>query len=106
MKIAIGMCGKTSGKCSTMGCFRAYNNKDKHFTVYKDVDTELISFFSCKMCFEDAEEKLENIAQRLYDNKVDKLHLGVCAVKCKADNFKEIKQVFTDLGIDIVEGTH
>lgn len=106
MKIAIGMCGKTSGRCSTMGCFRAYNNKDKHFTVYKDIDTELISFFSCNMCFQDGEEKLKNIAKRLDDNKVEKLHLGVCAVKCKEDNLKEIKEVFTDLDIDIIEGTH
>ena len=106
MKIAIGMCGKISGKCSTMGCFKAYNNKDKHFTVYKDIETELISFFNCNMCFEDGVEKLKNIAEKLRDNEVDKLHLGACSVKCKAGNLKEIKEVFTDLNIDIVEGTH
>lgn len=106
MKIAIGMCGKTSGKCSTMGCFRAYNNKDKHFQAYKDIDTELIAFFNCNLCFEDGEEKLSNIARRLKDNEVEKLHLGACSVKCKADNLEEIKKTFTDLGIDVIEGTH
>jgi predicted metal-binding protein len=106
MKIAIGMCGKTSGRCSTMGCFKAYNNKDKHFTAYKGINTELMSFFSCNMCFEDGELKLKKIAKKLQNNEVDKLHLGACAVKCKEDKLEEIKKVFTDLGIDVIEGTH
>lgn len=106
MKIAIGMCGKTSGRCSTMGCFRAYNNKEKHFEVYKDIDTELLSFFSCNMCFENGKEKLKKIATKLKDNEIDKLHLGVCAIRCKEDNLEEIKKVFKDLDIDVIEGTH
>lgn len=104
MKIAIGMCGKTSGKCSAMGCFRAYNNKDKYFKVYKDVDTELISFFSCNLCFEDGERKLRNIAERLKKNQAEVLHLGICAVRCREGRLEEIKEIFADL--DIVEGTH
>lgn len=106
MKIAIGMCGKTSGRCSTVGCFRAYNNKTKHFEVYKDIETELIAFFNCNLCFEDGEEKLKKVAVKLKENGVDKLHLGACSVKCKEDNLEEIKKVFTDLGIIIIEGTH
>lgn len=106
MKIGIGMCGKTSGRCSTMGCFRAYNNKDKHFEVYKDIDTELIAFFNCNLCFEEGEVKLKKIAQKLKDNEIDKLHLGACAVKCKEDNLQGIKKVFQDLDIEVIEGTH
>ena len=106
MKIAIGMCGKTSGRCSTMGYFKAYNNKTKHFERYKDIDTELMSFFSCNLCYEDGQEKLEKIAGKLKDNEIEKLHLGACAVKCKEDNLEEIKKVFIDLGIDVIEGTH
>ena len=106
MKIAIGICGKTSGRCSSMGCFKAYNNKDKHFTAYKDIETELLAFFSCNLCFEDGEEKLVKIANKLKDNEVEKLHLGACAVKCKEDRLEEIKQVFTNLSIDVIEGTH
>lgn len=106
MKIAIGMCGKTSGRCSTMGCFRAYNNKDKHFSIYKDIDTELWSFFSCNLCFENGQEKLEKIAMRLKDNEINRLHISTCASKCKEGKLEEIKKVFTDLGIEIIEGTH
>ncbi len=65
-----------------------------------------MAFFNCKLCFEDGEEKLEKIASRLKDNEVDRLHLGNCAVKCKEDRLDDIKKVFTDLGIDLVERTH
>lgn len=106
MKIAIGMCGKTSGRCSGMGCFRAYNNKDKHFSIYKGMDTELWSFFSCNMCFENGEEKLKRIAMKLKENEVNRLHLGACAVKCKENNLEETKKVFREIGIDVIEGTH
>ena len=115
MKIAIGICGKTSGRCSSMGCFKAYNNKDKHFAIYKEegIETELLSFFSCNLCFEkrqdeenNGEEKLKKIGKKLKESNVERGHLGKCAVKCKEDRFEEIKKVFSDLDIDIIEGTH
>ena len=72
MKLAIGICGKTSGRCSSVGCFKAYNNKDKHFTAYKDIETELLAFFSCNLCFEDGEEKFkEYTRQAVLDMKKD-----------------------------------
>lgn len=106
MKIAIGICEKTNGRCSTMGCFRAYNNREKHFSSYKDMDTELMSFFSCDICSSGGVENISKIAKRLKDSQIHILHLGACAVNCKADKLEEIKKIFTDLGIDIVEGTH
>ena len=57
MKIAIGICEKINGKCSTMGCFRTYNNKEKHFSQYKNIETELISLFSCNICSMDSKRK-------------------------------------------------
>lgn len=106
MKIAIGICGKTSEICSSMGCFKAYNNSEKHFEVYRNIDTELLAFFSCHLCFEDGREKLEKIATRLQENKVENVHFGKCAVKCKDENFQEIKKIFTDLNLQVIEGTH
>lgn len=104
MKIAIGTCEKTS--CSTMGCFRAYNNKDKHFEQYKDMETDLVSFFRCNICSKESKEKVIEIAERLKNEGVERIHLGVCAVKCKADNLSEIKEIFESIDIDVVEGTH
>lgn len=106
LKIAIGICKKLNGRCSSVGCFRAYNNKDKYFVEYKDIDTELIAFFSCDICEFDSTERLEKIANKLKLEGVDKVHLGHCAVKCKADKSEEIKGIFKSLDIDIVEGTH
>ncbi|MGN9164207.1 CGGC domain-containing protein [Tissierellaceae bacterium HCP3S3_D8] len=104
MKIAIGICENTRGKCSTMGCFKAYNNRDKHFSEYKDTNIELISFFSCNICSSESKEGLIAIAERLKNAEVCRVHLGACAVKCKANRLEEIKEIFRD--IDIVEGTH
>ena len=106
MRIAIGMCGKTAGKCCTMGCFKAYNKKDKYFEIYKDIDTELMAFFNCQLCFEDGVEKLDTIAGKLKENQVKNVHLGACAVKCKEDKLEDIKKTFTGLGMDVIEGTH
>ena len=106
MKIAIGICERVNGICSSMVCFRAYNNKEKHFERYKNIETDLLAYFSCSICSTDSKENITKIAGRLKDSKVEVVHLGACAVKCKADKLEEIKDVFTSIGISIVEGTH
>lgn len=106
MKIAIGVCEKINGICTTMGCFRAYNNKDKHFETYKDIETELVSFFTCDMCSKGTKENMENISKKLRDQEIDRLHLGVCASKCEANRLEEIRDIFAKEDIEIVEGTH
>ena len=106
MKIAIGICERVNGRCSSMGCFRAYNNKEKHFERYKDMETELIAYFSCSICSTDSKENITKIADKLKESRAEVVHLGACAVKCKADKLEEIKEVFTSLGLTVVEGTH
>ena len=106
MKIVISVCKRINGICSSMGCFRAYNNRNKHFSSYKNIETELIAFFSCNICSSDGLENLEKIAARLKENKVDVVHLGACAVKCKADRLGQIKEVFSSRNITLIEGTH
>lgn len=106
MKIAIGICERLNGRCSSMGCFRAYNNKDKHFERYKDIETELIAYFSCSICSTDSKDNITKIADKLKESGAEVVHLGACAVKCKADKLEEIKEVFTSIGMAVVEGTH
>ncbi|WP_051986381.1 CGGC domain-containing protein [Clostridium amazonitimonense] len=106
MKIAIGVCEKINGICTTMGCFKALNNRDKNFSIYKNEDLELVSFFTCEACSNDSEENLMNIAEKLEQAGVQKLHLGVCIVKCEAERTKEIKSIFEKHHIEVVEGTH
>lgn len=106
MKIAIGVCEKINGICTTMGCFKAYNNKEKHFEEYKNISTELVSFFTCDICSKNTKENIENISKKLKKFEVERLHLGVCVVKCKANILEEIKEVFTKNNIEVIEGTH
>lgn len=106
MKIAIGVCEKINGTCSTMGCFRAFNNRDKHFAIYKDKDVKLMTFFSCNMCSSNSNENLTKIAEKLVQEGITKLHLGKCAVKCKAGKLEEIKSIFEKRNIEVIEGTH
>lgn len=102
MKIAIGTCNKSAGKCSSAGCFRAYNSKTKHFEDYKDIETELIAFFNCAQCIEGKEEKLYSIAEKLKNEGVERVHIGSCALKC----IDKIRPIFEKQEIEIIEGTH
>lgn len=106
MKIAIGVCEKINGICTTMGCFKALNNREKAFSVYKNQALELISFFTCEACSNNSDENLMNIAERLEEAGVEKLHFGVCIVKCEKQRMKEIKAIFEKHHIEVIEGTH
>lgn len=106
MKIAICNCERVIGKCSSMGCFRAYNNKSKHFERYKDEEVELAAFFYCDICSSRNEENLEKIAQRLKDKGVSQVHIGACALKCPAGKLEQIKEIFWSKDLEIIEGTH
>ena len=106
LKIAIGVCEKINGRCSSMWCFQAYNKKHKHFERYQDTDVDLQAFFSCNICSSESKENITTLATRLKDADVKIIHLGACAVKCKADKLLEIKEVFTSMDMEVVEGTH
>ncbi|MBU3133126.1 CGGC domain-containing protein [Clostridium gasigenes] len=106
MKIAIGVCEKINGICTTMGCFKALNNREKNFSIYKNENLELMSFFTCDSCSSNSDENLINIARKLEQAGVQKLHLGVCIVKCQIQRTEEIKEIFKRYNIEVVEGTH
>lgn len=106
MKIAIGVCEKINGICTTMGCFKALNNRSKNFRMYENESLELMSFFSCDACSKNSDKNLLNIAEKLEQAGVQKLHLGVCIVKCEAQRTKEIIEIFEKYHIEVVEGTH
>ena len=62
-------------------------------------------FFTCNICSSESKENITKIATRLKEHGVGIIHLGACAVKCKADNLEE-KKVFISIEIKVVEGTH
>lgn len=106
MKIAIGICEKVNGICTTMGCFNALNNRRKSFSIYEKVDLELMSFFTCEVCSNNSDNSLINIAEKLEQAGVQKVHFGVCIVKCKAQRTEKIKDIFEKYNVEVVEGTH
>lgn len=106
MKIAIGICEKINGICTTMGCFKALNGREKSFSIYREKNLELISFFTCNACSNNSYENLIGIAQKLEEGAVKTLHLGVCIVRCEAGRTKEIKEIFENASIKVIEGTH
>lgn len=106
MNIAIGICEKVNGICTTMGCFKAFNNKDKHFKVYEEEDVILSSFFTCQICSSGSQEWLKELANRLVKKEVYTIHIGKCVVKCKANKKEEITNIFKSENIKVIEGTH
>ncbi|MBE6067172.1 MAG: CGGC domain-containing protein [Clostridium lundense] len=108
MKIAIIACENTNGTCSTMGCFKAYNNRNKAFSIYeKDEDLEMMAFATCDACSKNSDENLLKTAKKLQEAGVKRIHLAVCIIKkCKANRAHEIKQIFENHNIEVIEGTH
>lgn len=100
------ICNRVSGKCSSMGCFNAYNNKEATFERYKDQDVRLEAYAACARCVEEKEEKILSIAERFKEKGVEIVHFGICAVNCKEDLHEDTAKMFTDLGIEVVERTH
>lgn len=106
MDIAICVCGRVQGKCSSMGCFKAYNNLDKHFEQYKEEGATLHAYFMCQHCISGEDTYLKDMAVKLKDQGVKQVHFGKCAVGCKAGLKDENKSFFQEQGLKIIEGTH
>ena len=49
-KIAIIRCLDVSMRCAAMGCLRAFNEKDKHFSQYGEEPLQLMSVMTCNGC--------------------------------------------------------
>ena len=105
-KIAIGVCERINGICTTMGCFNAYNQRTKYFEVYGEMPLELAAFFTCNKCTKGDYQDVEMIANNLLEAGVEIVHLGICVKKCEIDEMDRIKEIFESKGLKVVEGTH
>lgn len=104
MKIAIGVCERVVGVCTTSPCFKHFNAKTKHFEQYEGSEVELSSFFICQACSAESFEFLEKAAGRFSDADVKKVHLGACALKC--EDIEKIIEIFGGYDIEVHKGTH
>lgn len=109
-KIAMLTCLKSTGICSSASCFRALNNREKHFEIYKGEEVEFCAFFHCNGCDCDYEndKAFEEKMERLISLNLDALHKGACTypkgVECEV--IKKISERLEQSGVKIIQGTH
>ncbi|WP_024615748.1 CGGC domain-containing protein [Clostridium sp. Ade.TY] len=107
MSIAIMACRKLIGKCAGSGCFKAYNNSDKAFSIYGDNKEELASFFYCIGCKEtliEGENWKHKISQ-LKKNNVKVVHISDC-IKRECETYKKHEELLKKEGFEVIHGTH
>ncbi|MBE6013305.1 MAG: CGGC domain-containing protein [Lachnospiraceae bacterium] len=109
-RIAMLTCLNSTAVCSSGGCFRAFNNRDKTFEIYKNEDVELCAFFHCNGCDCDYEndEAFNKKLDRIISMNLDAVHKGVCTFpkgkECEV--IKKISERLEKSGIKIIQGTH
>lgn len=109
-KIAIFNCVMANERCTSSGCFKAFNNKEAAFERYAEEGAELMAFVRCNDCGHDwdNDENLAKKIDRLKDIGVEVVHFGACTIH----NGKECRFItrlgekFNEMGIETVRGTH
>ncbi|SHE74076.1 CGGC domain-containing protein [Clostridium fallax] len=105
MKIAIVICEKLSYECSAIGCFNAFNKKEKAFEIYKNDNIELFGLFHCNGCNSDLNKDLDYKITQLKKFNVEIIHLAKC-IEVECFRYCEIKRFFENKGFKVIEGTH
>ncbi len=110
VKIAVLSCLKATGVCSGAACFRAINNREKHFNIYKDMDVEVVAFFHCNGCDCDYSSDVEYLEKIEYvcSLEPDAVHVGKCT--CMEGNLCTVIEAMVkyieDRGMKVIFGTH
>lgn len=76
--IGIINCFKTSHKCTSSGCFKAFYAKEGSFERYEGEEIQMRSFTHCKGCSSDSVENVVSIAKKMKERGVDVVHLSSC----------------------------
>ncbi|CAG0972308.1 hypothetical protein METP3_01562 [Methanosarcinales archaeon] len=105
-KIAVVRCDIVSETCPGVACFKAFNKRKVHFEQYGK-DAQIIGFFTCGGC---PGRRIFRLVDSLMKHDVDVIHLSSCMLLeksyAKCPHIEEIKQMITNKGVKIVEGTH
>ena len=108
-RIAVMVCKKSAESCTGAACFWAFDTKYKSFAQYADsgLPVKLWGFFHCNGCESDwdTDVKMQKKLNRLREEGVEKVHLGVCMCRY-CPNLERICGQLEARGIPFEKGTH
>lgn len=107
MGIAIMSCRKLINKCTGTGCFRSYYENIDSFSIYKEKNDILMSFFYCIGCKETVyeDENWKHKIKQLKNSGVDTIHIARC-IEVECDDYSKHEKVLIKEGLNVVKGTH
>lgn len=108
-RIAIMTCKRSADGCTGAACFWAFFEKQRSFQEYADspIPVKLWGFFHCNGCDcdRDTDPGYRKKLDRLVEEGVKKVHLGVCMCRY-CPNIDSICESIQKMGIECVRGTH
>lgn len=112
-KIGILTCARSNDVCTRAGCLNAFNERRDFFSSYGD-EVRLGALMTCNGCRRDTmenpseDEKMKEKVERLYREKIDTVHVGVCRIHGgkECPRITEICTMIEARGIIVTRGTH
>jgi len=104
-KIGIIICDRYR-RCAGGKCFRALKNREGAFSIYKEVDVELVGYTSCDGC---PGGNVEYAGDEMVANGAEVIHLatGLVVGYPPCPNMRTFKALLeARLGVKVVVGTH
>lgn len=105
LNIGILVCNKLSYECCGAWCFKAFNEKNKGFEIYKDMNVNLYGFMHCNGCEKDFEKEMDYKLKQLKKCNVTRIHMALC-VKSECEKYDELKLILKKRGFEVIYGTH
>lgn len=110
-KIAMLTCLRANRTCTGMSCFKAFYERSRGFARYAGQEVQVAAFMRCNGCDSDPDfdEGIRAKAERLKEENVSAVHLGVCTKKkdgSRCANIDKIVKIIEQQGIEVVDGTH
>jgi len=109
LRIAILTCRDTMLRCAGRSCIWAFQDKERHFSVYRDSElpVRLCAYFGCNGCDADYETDPSFLkkVERLVLDDVSVIHLSGCLCH-HCPNLEIIRSTIESYGIRCELGTH
>lgn len=109
LRIAILSCSKTMRRCVGRSCIWAFQDKERHFSIYRNRETpvRLCAFFNCNGCDANYESDpdFRKKIERLVLDDVRVIHLSSCMTH-HCSNLQKIQSLIESYGLQCEMGTH